>query len=363
MGFRVLPGCFRRFTHTACARCIRSPIYLGFAFSFFLLTLSLIFPPTAKASVSLLDGTETPTAAEVLDAINRHRANHGLAALSAHPVLMQVAQAQADGIASGLPGHWRPYGMSLGQWLLSLGYPLAGDLSLDGIRSENWAYAASIAELIQAWSMDETHTNTMMSPERSDMGVGIVILKDQIVFVLITALQTRDGRMQSTAYPMLTQAVEINNGTAVAGISQFVKPVKLGTAWPDGDVFHMIEYGQSLWAIAIAYGIKVDQIRAWNNLGQDTIIYEGQVLLVQRGATQPPSATPATQATFSPLAPSADRYTPPVISATPSASPVPADTTGKTPYQSSSFFVRTGIILVLVSVGGLMALLLVQKRK
>jgi len=45
--------------------------------------------------------------------------------------------AQMDnGIANGLPGRWRPYGLTLGQWLISLGYPLAGDLTQDSYRSD-----------------------------------------------------------------------------------------------------------------------------------------------------------------------------------------------------------------------------------
>ena len=54
---------------------------------------------------------------------------------------MQVAGWEANAIAGGAPGHTRPNGLTLGQWLLSLGYPHSGDLSMDGYRSENWVAA------------------------------------------------------------------------------------------------------------------------------------------------------------------------------------------------------------------------------
>jgi len=91
----------------------------------------------------------SPTPAQVIEAVNGLRLAYGLNPLIVHPVLMQIAQTEADGITAGMPGHWRPNNMTLGQWLLSLGYPLLGDLSLDGYRSENWTLASSAIEAVE----------------------------------------------------------------------------------------------------------------------------------------------------------------------------------------------------------------------
>jgi len=69
---------------------------------------------------------ETLVPSQIIEAVNILRLSHGIAPLAVHPVLMQVAQQQADGIAAGLEGHWRPKGMTLGQWLISLGYRFQG---------------------------------------------------------------------------------------------------------------------------------------------------------------------------------------------------------------------------------------------
>jgi LysM repeat protein len=66
-------------------------------------------------------------------------------------------------------------------------------------------------------------------------------------------------------------------------------------------VFHKVQYGQSLWSIAIAYGTTIKNIQALNNLGEDSTVYQGQELLILTGATQAavvPSveATPTVQA-------------------------------------------------------------------
>jgi LysM repeat protein len=251
---------------------------------------------------------------ELIAAVNALRAANGLRALSVHPALMQIAQTAADGIASGNAGHWRPNNLTLGQWLMSLGYPLAGDLALDGYRSENWTGGTdlTVQGAIIQWSGDDPHLNTMLSPYRSDIGAGIATSIDEqgetvYYFVLETALRTGNGQMQENAAPTLTalaldQVAVYGDATQAAAaltVSQYVMPVVRATARPDGDVIHEVKNGQSLWSIAIEYGVKIDQIRQLNNYSA-TEIYTGQEFLIQKGATQP--ATPTTSASVTPTA-------------------------------------------------------------
>ncbi len=266
----------------------------------FLLTFVYTLFTLQRASASPIAQAEPPTPAEVIEAVNALRVSNGLSPLKVHEALMQAAQAEAEGIASGMMGHWRPENLTLGQLLLSLGYPLAGDLLQDGYRSENWIASDSAEIAVLAWQGDDVHTNTMLSEFRSDIGVGIAVGED-VIIVLITALQTRDGKMQATAYPILTELVsESGYGSQGTPVAQYLVPVEVCTARPDGDVIHKVQYGQSLWSLAIAYHTTIDQITAWNNLGLDTTIYEGQVLLVQKSATQPAMGSLVTLATATP---------------------------------------------------------------
>lgn len=271
-----------------------------------ILTFSLL--PPKEVSARPLPQETPPSPSEVIEAVNALRIANGLLPLNTHPVLMQVAQWEANAIAGGAPGHTRPNGLTLGQWLLSLGYPLSGDLSLDGYRSENWIAANTAQEAVSLWLGDEPHTNTMLSPYRSDIGVGVAV-GDQTYIVLETALQTASGQMQYDAYPILTALPQSgSSGSTDNLIPQYIVPVARSTARPDGNVTHKVQYGQSLWSIAVTYNTTIDQIRAWNNLGESTEIYEGQILLVQRGATQPPppTMTPKITATaFIPATPTA----------------------------------------------------------
>jgi len=102
-----------------------------------------------------------PSPADIINAVNNLRLANGLNVLSVHPVLMEVAAQQASALAAseGAVGHQRPCGMTLGQQLLSLGFPLWGDLSQDGYRSENWVMASTVEQVMAFWqSMKNTPT-------------------------------------------------------------------------------------------------------------------------------------------------------------------------------------------------------------
>ncbi len=261
-----------------------------------ILSLLLFQFDDAKAQEPVL-----PDPQEIINAVNSLRLAYGLPALGVHHALMQIAQTEADGIAHGASGHWRPGNLTLGQWLLSLEYPLSGDLSMDGYRSENWVYAPNAQEAISIWLGDELHINTMLSENRSDIGAGVAYdsESEQIVVVLETALQTRTGQMQYDAGIILTSIpqtqaaynVEATQWSQDTGISQYSVPVFVSTPLADGNVFHEVKYGQTLWSIAITYNTTVKQIQQLNHL-TSTIVNDGQKLWVLTGAMQiaPPNS-------------------------------------------------------------------------
>ena len=293
---------------------------------------------------------------DLIVAVNQLRIEHGLNTLTVHPILMQTAQMQAEALlaSDGAVGHTRPNGLSYTDQLITLGYPLAGDLSLGGFRAENILSAhpdMGVGDVIQMWLSDTPHTNTMLSPYYTDIGAGIAIATDGTVyFVLDCAMQTSSGLPQAYT-PVSGPAGGDGQDVAI----QYIQPVILATARPDGDVVHEVLYGHALWSIAIAYGVKIEQIQRYNNIG-DTTIYTGQTLLVQKGATQP---VPTQQETSTP-APLASRTPRPTASltASPTTEPEAGDQTAgseNTPdaVGPSLVVIIVGIAIVSMLVGGL----------
>jgi uncharacterized protein YkwD len=251
-------------------------------------------------------GLVAPSPAEIIEAVNNLRLQHGLNPLKVSDVLMEVAASQANALAAseGAIGHERPCGMTLGQELLVKGFTLWGDLSMGGYRSENISVAMTSQDAISMWLGDDEHTNTMLSPFRSDIGAAVAV-SNRIYVVLETALSTPARQHQGTAYDILTgipmtQSACMGWSTQSAGyvdLSQYSVPVAVSTARLDGDVVHEVKYGQSLWSIAIEYGTTIDQLKRLNNLTDNTVI-QGWKLLVKKGATQPvsPMTVQATEA-------------------------------------------------------------------
>jgi len=323
------------------------------------------------ASSSIQQGQENGhNPADLIKAVNDLRLENGLPALTSHPALMRVAQWEADAILAGAPGHTRPPGLTLGQWMISYGYPLGGNIALDGYRSENWVGGRemTVDEAIISWLGDAPHTNTMLSPFRSDIGAGVAVGQDEqgnsvYIYVIETALQTSDGQQQYEALVFLTALPETQIATygdatqaaAVLLVPQFMIPVSLATARPDGDVFHEVKYGQTLWSIAIEYGVKIEDIKRLNNFTDDEV-FPNQNLLVQKAATQPVPkdtaiATPTAEKTSFPP--------------TPTASLTPTPKAEKLEVESSSNSIPTlamFIVLVVLVSGGLFLLFLKESR-
>jgi len=281
----------------------------------------LVLPPRARAEASpafALPRQDSPSAtpgavtpADIINAVNNLRLARGLNALTVHPALMAVAADQANALAAseGAVGHARPCGMTLGQDLLSRGFPLLGDLSLDGYRSENWVAASTVEDAMRFWQSDAEHLDTMTDPNRSHIGAAVAV-SDQIYMVLETAFATSSGQMQYDAYPILTGIPQTQSAcygiytqAATMGVSvNDILPVYRSTAMPNGDVYHEVQYGQSLWTLAIQYDTTIVEIKKLNRLSSD-VISPGMKLLIKTGATQPagtpfPSPSPLPTRTF-----------------------------------------------------------------
>jgi uncharacterized protein YkwD/LysM repeat protein len=327
-------------------------------FSFLLFTKA-----SAEISFSESQQLDLPTSADLIEAVNNLRVSQGLNALAVHPILMQTAQMQAAALlaSDGAVGHARPGGINITDQLLLLGYPLAGDLSLGGYRAENWisVYPGMTVEAaIEMWMGDGPHTNTMLSSYYMDIGAGVAFNSDGSgFFVIDCARPTASGKPQAyTPAPGLGSAGALD-------MSQYVQPVELATARPDGDVIHVVGYGQSLWSIAMAYGTRIDEIRRLNNI-TDLTIYTGQKLLVLKGATQPPPPPAETVAVTPSPRPTRGPSTTPVSMAIALENTSSTNQNLPVSQENSQSFLTTmvfGLLILAVVLGGLITWLTTPK--
>jgi uncharacterized protein YkwD len=250
---------------------------------------------------------------ELIDAVNALRASNGLPRYSVNSILMYTAQAQADFMAAnGIVTHSGPGGIGLTDRLLAAGYPLAGDLSAGGFRAENVSSgteSTSAQIVVNGWMGDAPHMNTMLSSNLTEMGAGVAVSGGRVYFVIDCARPTTDG------VPQASTAV-VGDGTAVPAREAPISVVVLSTPNSSGNIIHEVLFGQSLWQIAIAYDVKIDDIKRLNNLtGND--IYPGEKLLIRQGVI-----LPTAPATNSPMLEAVASSTPVVASMAAKIQPV-----------------------------------------
>lgn len=327
-----------------------------------LLTVALIFGggvrPLANASAAApLRQTTITSPSQLIDVVNNLRAASGLTTLAVHNALMQSAQTQADYMAStGQITHSRPGGITFTQQLIDLGFPLAGE-----IRSENILSSSGplVWNGVPAVWQDAQHMNTMLSPSYTHIGAGISQGAGGYYYALDCAAASGSSSTTST-----TTTSGTPGATSVSAVSQYIVPIVVSTAQPDGNVYHILQNGQTLWSVAIEYGTTIKQIQNLNGLGDDLVVWQGQKLLIKQGATQPPppTSTPTEPAIATPtILPTltALPVSPTALEAT--ATPPKTEITLEGETAPSGWLV--GVLILAALIGGGVAVWLIREPK
>lgn len=253
------------------------------------------------------------SAYDLIAEVNALRAEYGLQPYQVDGGLMASAQAHSEYQASIQTGtHTRADGSSPA----SLGF------------TENIAYGGSMSvsyAVRSIWS-DQLHMNTMVGYESGYVGAGVATDASGNVYY------TLQVRSTGGYVPPVIQSTPVGGGAPVAvSTPQVVKVELTNTPNPDGSIKHKVEPGQTIWAIALAYGISEVELIQFNYLdAQNPLIYPGQVIIVQPAYTPtvtptitntlpPPTRTP--RPTFTPrptrptatLAPTATPTNPPLV--------------------------------------------------
>ncbi len=323
------------------------------------LVLMYLLAPTKDAYAQPQFQQAITSPSQLINAVNSLRLSNGLAALTVHPILNQSAQSQADYMAAtGQITHARHGGSTFTQQLLALGFPLSGDLSLGGFRAENILMDSNpiVWDGVPSAWQDEQHMNTMLSQNFTHIGAGISQNADGYYYAVDCAAATGSGQMQNSASAILTSVP----AGIDQGVSQFMVPVVMVTALPNGDVFHKVQYGQSLWSIAIEYGTTIKNIQALNNLGEDSVIQQGQELLVKKAATQPAPPTFTAAAIISPIPTIVPTSTMPLPTATVISVTAAATVETAPVSNTTSSKLLVGILIIAAFVGAGVAVWLIR---
>jgi LysM repeat protein len=260
---------------------------------------AVAFPTRAQERSSPADFQASQvTAYDLIVAMNTLRMSYGLPALIEHPIVNAVAQATANTMAANLLT-WH-IGDVRGR-LAAAGYGGGGTVW----GTENFAVGTTLTldEIMVVWS-DEAHMLPAVKPYYCHVGAGVATAANGMVYYVLQAAYVSGQPCGNPSTPGTTPVAS----TPVSGIwvpGQLISPVKVATPDEDGNVYHVVEMGQSLWAIAIAYQITINDIEVWNNISRTTPLRTGQRLLIP-GKTTIGYATPTPKWMIVPSTPDTD---------------------------------------------------------
>ncbi len=257
--------------------------------------------------------SDTIMAGDLIAAVNSIRTSYGLPALVEDPILDGTAQWTAQYMADNkLTDH---IGNVKGR-VAAAGYGNGATI----FATENWARfsTATISSIMAVWS-DEAHMIPMTNPLYQNIGAGVADSDIGTVYI-VHAAYIAGGYANPTLLP---------GSTLAPTISQVMKPVITSTPMADGTIVHIVQSGQTLWSIAVAYNTHIKDLQDLNALGETNTIYVGMKLIIRFAPTATISPTPS----ITPIRPSrtptpktspktATPYFTPTFTATPTLEPL-----------------------------------------
>ena len=197
---------------------------------------------------------ETP--ADLVKAVNALRAELGLDPYQVDPWLMAYAQQHAEYMASIHTGtHIHQDGS------------LSWDLGIhENVASGDLGYVTVAVAVYEIW-VDWGHRHIMVDYPSGQIGAGVAY--DAVNNQMYYALNIRPTPGVATLTPQASTPLPF---------------VPYLTSTPDetGWIFHLVASGDTLWSIAVSYGVTVADIRLLNPLlGESNTIYIGQKLLIR----------------------------------------------------------------------------------
>ncbi len=249
----------------------------------FLLLLVISAAPV-RAETSALKQPHFQAASEVFAIINDYRAQNGLPAYQMNDILMQIAQGQADYLASlgqSSDVHAGPGGSRPRDRAFAAGYGGGAQFFLSEIGKYGMGETAQSA--VNWWKQSPDHNPTMLASTYVEMGCGVATDGNGRYYYICNT-----GYIVGGTYVPSSGSSSTSQQPAAPIMIPVVKADPRG----DGSIVHIIRTGQTLWTLAAIYEVPLQQILDLNQFSESQIIHPGDEVMVA-GPGSAPTSTPA----------------------------------------------------------------------
>jgi len=264
-------------------------------------------------------------AMELIRLVNQMRARHGLPPYRVNPILMAVAQAHSDYQADiQTMTHIGPGGTHPRDRARAAGY--GGGATVFVSENIAWGYTLSPAAVIQMWTEDQPHLNTMLGPNYRDVGAGCAKAGNGATYYTLDA----GYYIGEPSNPTTSSGKPYPTPTVVLPVAPYIR----STPRPDGAIIHIVRYGHTLYGISKVYGVPLKDLLKYNRLTLKSTLYVGEKIIVrppQATLTPTPTATPTPTSTPTPTRTTSPTPSPPPSATHPQAQSHPTITPTPTP--------------------------------
>jgi len=276
---------------------------------------------------------------DVISAANNLRSASGLPVLQINGALMAAAQAHSEyQAATHRSSHADASGGIVTSRVAASGYSSGAEfVAGENVASLTIGTENSVSIIMNEIWADAVHRGAMLNSKYTDIGVGVAI-DDTMAYVTLNV-----AGLKSTPAPAAgSQTAEPDKSPLAPVLARITC-----TPLPDGTVYHVVGYGQTLGTIATMYGVSIQEIVDRNNIDPD-MIYAGQKLWIMQliVPTETPTSLPFLTAT-----PTETPNPEMLLSPTNTITPTPANVTPINTRELGIgliFFVMGGFLVYLV---------------
>ncbi len=238
--------------------------------------IGLLYPAAAVGSAS----ATSVTAYDLIIAMNTLRVSNGLPALVEDPIIDAVAQQTAEYMAANLMS-WHIGNVS-GR-LQAAGYGGGAKVwATENFATGSPGYFDSIDKIMLVWS-DASHMIPAVVAAYCNIGAGVATASNGMTYYVLQAAYT--SAKSCGEYKSVVPASPGSGTNYTPIVPQIIVPVKIATPDADGRIYHVVQTGQTLWAIAIAYKITINDLRTWNNMSASSPLLVGKKLFIPSSNT------------------------------------------------------------------------------
>jgi uncharacterized protein YkwD len=237
-----------------------------------LLILLILPAPALAANEDLPAAQGSP--GEVIALINSYRAENGLPAYVENGILAQIAQGQADYLASQVTTsdiHAGPGGSRPRDRAYAAGY--GGGQTIFVSEIAKYGMSESPSSAVAWWKTSQIHNDTMLASTYIEIGAGVATDGNgRYYYIAVT------GYIAGGTYTPGTGTTGGASPTIVA--APVMIPVTKAEPQEDGSVVHIIRTGQTLWTLSAVYEVPLQDLLTLNEMPEWAVVHPGDEVMI-----------------------------------------------------------------------------------